>query len=386
MIIDLEKIEEEQKKNEEIANDLTKERFKELCEMELQKKVLYDETYCKMIDKEDDRRVNNNIRLVFNSMGDRELQTYALPTLSEKFKRKLRYVKQMRLLQKMEDYKRRNETVPPLINQDLITCKAESYILNRTANKPIITEQEVILAAEGVEKMSEADKAALLAEEKARNSVVKYRLQRNPYEEINKKGGDDADQLIKGPEEQIYKDDLQMEYRTIIEYKEPPDLEFKPLNEISSYLLLYSPFELYTNVRIRNQIILLLDIIHEYKKTFNSEYFVYIKERNQLLEKFNTNKSAIEAIKEILADVPIQDYNYAMNPHEDNEWVDKFSEKDITIPHYYSKEEKEKMAAEKKAEEERLKSLQGDTLQMRGLKHMIDTRVKKRKKMKMNNN
>ena len=379
MIIDLEKIEEEQKKNQEIANGLTRERFKELCEMELQKKVLYDETYCKMIDKEDDRRVNNNIRLVFNSMGDRELQTYALPTLSEKFKRKLRYVKQMRLLQKMEDYKRRNETVPPLINQDLITCKAESYILNRTANKPIITEQEVILAAEGVEKMSEADKAALLAEEKARNSVVKYRLQRNPYEEINKKGGDDADQLIKGPEEQIYKDDLQMEYRTIIEYKEPPDLEFKPLNEISSYLLLYSPFELYTNVRIRNQIILLLDIIHEYKKTFNSEYFIYIKERNQLLEKFNTNKSAIEAIKEILTDVPIQDYNYAMNPHEDNEWVDKFSEKDITIPHYYSKEEKEKMEAEKKAEEERLKSLQGDTLQMRGLKHMIDTRVKKKK-------
>ena len=37
------------------------------------------------------------------------------------------------------------------------------------------------------------------------------------------------------------------------------------------------------------------------------------------------------------------------------------------------------MEAEKKAEEERLKSLQGDTLQMRGLKHMIDTRVKKKK-------
>ena len=379
MIIDIEKIEDEQKKNEEKANELTKERFKELCEMELQKKVLYDETYCKMIDKEDDRRVNNNIRLVFNSMGDRELQTYPLPNLSESYKRKLKYVKQMRLLQKMEEYKRRNEGTSPLIKQESITCKSESYILNRTANKPIITEQEVILAAEGVEKLSEADKAALLAEEKSRNSVVKYRLQRNPYEEINKKGGDDADQLIKGPEEQIYKDDLQMEYRTIIEYKEPPDLEFKPLNEISSYLLLYSPFELYTNVRIRNQIILLLDIIHEYKKTFNSEYFIYIKERNQLLEKFNTNKSAIEAIKEILTDIPIQDYNYAMNPHEDNEWVDKFSEKDITIPHYYSKEEKEKMAAEKKAEEERLKSLQGDTLQMRGLKHMIDNRVKKKK-------
>ena len=110
-------------------------------------------------------------------MGDRELQTYPLPNLSESYKRKLKYVKQMRLLQKMEEYKRRNEGISPLIKQESITCKSESYILNRTANKPIITEQEVILAAEGVEKLSEADKAALLAEEKSRNSVVKYRLQ-----------------------------------------------------------------------------------------------------------------------------------------------------------------------------------------------------------------
>ena len=348
MIIDLEKIDEEQKKNAEIANDLTKKRFKELCEMELQKQVLYEKTYCKMIDKEDDRKINNNIRLVYNSTGDRELQTYALPNLSEDYKKKLHYVKQMRLLQKMEDYKRRNENSKPLLNQDDITCKQETYILNRTPVKPTIIEQEVILVADGAEKLSEADKAALLAEEKSRSSVVKYRLQRNPYEEVNKKGGDDADQIAKGPEEQIYKDDLQMEYRTVIEYKDPPDLEFKPLNEISSYLLLYSPFELYTNVRIRNQIILLLDVIHEYKRTFNAEYFVYIKERNQLLEKFNTNKSAIEAIKEILVDIPIQDYNYAMNVHEDNEWIDKFSEKDIDVPHYYSKEEKEQMEQEKK--------------------------------------
>ena len=89
MIIDLEKIDEEQKKNVEIANDLTKERFKELCEMELQKNVLYEKTYCKMIDKEDDRKVNNNIRLVFNSTGDRELQTYPLPNLTEDYKKKI---------------------------------------------------------------------------------------------------------------------------------------------------------------------------------------------------------------------------------------------------------------------------------------------------------
>lgn len=101
-----------------------------------------------MIDKEDDRKVNNNIRLVYNSTGDRELQTYALPNLTEDYK-KLYYVKQMRLLQKMEDYKRRNENTKPLLDQDKITCKQESYILNRTSVKPTVVEQEVILAAEG---------------------------------------------------------------------------------------------------------------------------------------------------------------------------------------------------------------------------------------------
>ena len=109
-----------------------------------------------MIDKEDDRKVNNNITLVFNSTDDRELQAYPLPNLKEDYKKKLYYVKQMYLLQKMEDYKRRNENTKPLLNQDEITCKQETYILNRIALISIIIKQEVILAAEGVEKMNEA--------------------------------------------------------------------------------------------------------------------------------------------------------------------------------------------------------------------------------------
>ena len=378
MIIDLERIDEEIKKNEKIANELNKTRFKELCEKELQKKQLFEKTYNQMREKDDDRIINNNIRLVSNSTGDRVLQTYGLPNLSEKFKKKLNFVKQTRLLQKMEEYKRRNNNIPELLDQKKVSCCMEQYILNRTNIKPTVVEQEIIIGQDG-QQYSEADKAALM-EDKTRNSVAKYRLQRNPYEEVNKKGdGDNVDTGLKGPEEQIYKDDLQYEYRTIIDIKEPPDLEFKPLNEISSYSLMYSPFELYTNMRIRNQIILLLDYIHELKRNFNSEYLVYIKERNQLLEKFNTNKGAIEAIKEILTDIQIKDYNYNLNIHEDNEWIEKFEESDIKVPRYYSPEEKAKMEEEAKAEEARLKALQGDTMQMRGLHHMINTNVKKKK-------
>ena len=57
----------------------------------------------------------------------------------------------MLLLQKMEEYKCSNEDIHPLINQNLIIGKQESYKLNQTENKSIITEQEVILSAEGRE-------------------------------------------------------------------------------------------------------------------------------------------------------------------------------------------------------------------------------------------
>ena len=375
MIIDKEKIDKEYKKNEEECKELTKKRFKELCIMELQKQVLFESTYNQMRVKEEDKIINNNIRLVYNSNGDRELKTYALPNESPKFKSFLHYIKQLRLQQKMEEYKRRNEKIDQIVPENKISSCVEQYIINRYSNRPIIIEQEVQLSSEH----SEGEKQAIL-EEKARNTVAKYRLQRNPYEEVNKKGdGDGGDQGMKGPEEQIYKDDLQMEFRTVIEAIEQPALEFKNLNEISSYSLLYSPFELYTNCRIRNQIYLLIDVIHDLKSNFNAEYFVYIKERNQILEKFNTNKMAIEAIKEILTDVPIKDYNYAVNPHEDNEWIEKYDESEIKVPRYFSKEEKKKMEEEKKAEEERLKALQGDTMQMRGLSHMISNKVAKKK-------
>ena len=169
-----------------------------------------------MREKDDDRIINNNIRLVSNSTGDRVLQTYGLPNLSEKFKKRLNFVKQTRLLQKMEEYKRRNNNIPELLDQKKVSCCMEQYILNRTNIKPTVVEQEIIIGQDG-QQYSEADKAALM-EDKTRNSVAKYRLQRNPYEEVNKKGdGDNVDTGLKGPEEQIYKDDLQYEYRTIID-------------------------------------------------------------------------------------------------------------------------------------------------------------------------
>ena len=49
------------------------------------------------------------MKIVSNSNGERTLKTYSIPNESEKFKRRLKLIKQLRLMQKMEEYKRREE-------------------------------------------------------------------------------------------------------------------------------------------------------------------------------------------------------------------------------------------------------------------------------------
>lgn len=376
MIIDEEKINKEYQALEREVNQLIKKRFEQLCRKERQKEILFAETYNKMLIKTDELNENNNMKIISNSNGERILQTYPIPTETPEFQRKVKLVKQLRIQQKMEDYKLRDKKMALMINEKNISCQKELYIINRFTSTPTLKEEELIFNSQG-EKANAIGKAG--AEEK-RTGVAKYKLQRDPYEELNKKGeGESGDLSGSGPNKQIYKDDQQMEYRTVINTENIADLEFKPLEKISSYSLLYSPFELYTNVRIRNQIILLQDVIHILKRGFNEEFLVYIKERNQLLEKFNSTKMQIESVKEYLPDVKIIDYKYPLNEHEDNAWIEKFDAKEITVPKYYSKEEKQQMEEERKKEEERLKALQGDTLQMRGLKHMINTEIKKKK-------
>lgn len=199
-----------------------------------------------------------------------------------------------------------------------------------------------------------------------------------------KQDNENVDQIVYKPDEQLLKEDLVVKYKTIIEFNKIPDVEFqKNLSDIDSSSLLYSPFELYTNFRIRNQIYLIIDTIQSLKAAFNKEFRLFILERNTILEKFNANKQAIENIKEFLGnDVFVENYSYMLNQHEDNEWVNKIDDHDITIAKYFSREEKMQMEEDKRKEEERLKALQGDTLEMRGLNYMIEHKALKSKQNK----
>jgi hypothetical protein len=122
---------------------------------------------------------------------------------------------------------------------------------------------------------------------------------------------------------------------------------------------------------------LLKDIIRNLKESFNKEFKLFQNEKNAILQKFNNMKENIEHTKELLGgNVHVDNYTYAVNPHEDNDWINKVEDGDIKIPKYFSKEEKRRMEEEKAEQERRLKELSGDSCKNLILTFSPNERVK----------
>jgi WD40 repeat protein len=366
MIIDLNRIEKESERGELECDKMTKTYFEELCELEILKEKLFEKTYNSMVLKEDiqgqTRITNNNIRMTSSTNGEKILKSFPIRNFTEAENTRIDYVKQMRLIEINEKYKRKAENVSEVFDETKFSHLNEEYILNRIPSKISLVETEI--KPSEIMDSHEGDFASREKEGGRQYKVAKYKLQREPYENENlkntKNDADNLDQANFRPDEQLLKEDLSIKYKTVL--AKPIVIEFtKNLANIDSFNLLYSPFELYTNFRKRNQIYLIVDIIQGLKHTFNKEFKQFLVDKNALLEKFNTNKLAIENIREVLGDVYIENYNYAVNPHEDNEWIKKVEEWEIKVPKYFSKEEKKRLEEEKRIEVERLKALQGDT-------------------------
>jgi hypothetical protein len=367
MIIDKKCINSEVEKGEIEDEKITKIYFEELCELEILKEKLYEKTYNSMILKEETttgqtKLENNNIRMTSSTNGEKVLKSYPIRNFSVAENQRIKYVKQLRLVEINEKYKSKSEKIEEVLDEGKFSNLNEDYILNRIPSKINLVEMEI--KPSDVSENIEGEFNSREKEGGRQYKVAKYKLQREPYENENLKNNknemDNLDQNNSKPDDQLLKEDLAIKYKTVI--SKPIDIEFtKDLNDIDSFNLLYSPFELYTNFRKRNQVYLIIDIIQGLKQSFNKEFKQFLVDKNALLEKFNLNKQAIEIIRELLGDVSIENYQYVINQHEDNEWIKKVEEGDIKVPKYFSKEERERMEEEKRIEEERLKALQGDT-------------------------
>lgn len=375
MIIDQSRIDQERAVGENQEKELEKQLFYELCERELYKNKLYEKTYDTLLLKDSLGKItNNNIKIFSNISGDKFLKSFPLRKFTTKEQGYINHAKQLRIIELQEKYKRREQGIREVIDESKFTNLTEEYLVNRISSQIELKEYEIPL-----KDILDTDEGGL-QNEKAKFKVAKYKLQREPYENFGgklNKQDDNIESIKYKPEEQLLKENLAFKYNTAV--LKPVDIDIKiTYKDIDVFGLLYSPFELYTTFRMRTQIFLILDIIQQLKINFNKDLKSFMSEKNGLLGKFNSNKQQMEVLKEILLEDMDDEYPIVINQYEDNEWVNKFSENEINIPKYYSKEERDLMQKEKEIEDQRAKALEGDTLEMRGLKNMIAPQQKKK--------
>jgi hypothetical protein len=304
------------------------------------------------------------MRVIANLKGDKFLKSYPVRRISEEETVKLNYVKQLRTIELNEKLKRKNESLVEFIDENKFSYGNEEYIINRKPGRISLVEIELKnMDVDSVEADGGGHGHSGIGNDKRSYKSHKYKLQQNPYENENMKNNkndDNQDQIVYKADEQLLKEDLNIKFKSSV--TKEPEIEFvKNIVELASSSLLYSPFELYTNFRMRNQIILLMDIIHQLKISFNKDFALFITEKNAIQEKISSHKGQIEALKDILKDINTDMYNFTVSKYEDNDYINKIDEGDLRVDKYFSKEEKKQREEEIKREEERLKALQGDT-------------------------
>jgi hypothetical protein len=134
--------------------------------------------------------------------------------------------------------------------------------------------------------------------------------------------------------------------------------------------LLYEPFELFTDVRKRNQIELIKAVVFELKQEHNKEFVD--------IEKFKEDqgfaiKEKNEQIIEILENLKQEEelFEPKSHPLENPETILTVDPNEIKVEKYLTKEERAILDAERKKQEEREAALKGDNVGQRGLKVMM---------------
>lgn len=157
------------------------------------------------------------------------------------------------------------------------------------------------------------------------------------------------------------KDDTNKEEEKALDMK---DNENKKPDDPAEWQYLYGSFELFTDVRRRNQIILLQHIVHKIKREFNKEYeSVLVFKANQVDKIKEKTKRIVEIFHDLERDEKIFESN---KNHMDNpEVILNVSPSEIPFEKFYSKEERDRREGERLREEEKKKALMSDDSSLR---------------------
>lgn len=120
---------------------MTRKYYIELIELEIKKMKLLDKTFNIMLEKDETGKItNNNMRVIITLKGDKYLKSYPIKRIKEEDIVKLNYVKQLRMMELNEKYKRKNNNQADFLDETKFSYLNEEYILNRKPGKITLTE------------------------------------------------------------------------------------------------------------------------------------------------------------------------------------------------------------------------------------------------------
>jgi hypothetical protein len=298
--------------------------------------------------------------------------------------RRLGQVVQMRKIELKERFARAEKEQKEGLDEGEFSKAIENYLMNRARGKPDFVEDGSILEAAAEFAQKEEMKKANKKKQGEQNLNLADASQGNKRVPIlkitkgklgtktKKKDTDDDDgaadkgkmqaREIKGMEE--------MHWRVHFTGEDPEKAREALDKGPAIFALLYEPYELFTDVRKRNQIELIKQVVFDLKKDFNKEFLD--------LEKYKEDQSfAIkeknELISELLENLKQTEELFEPEPHplETPETILKVNEDEIKVEKYLTKEERAVLEAERQRQAEREAALKGDNVGQRGLQTMM---------------
>lgn len=297
--------------------------------------------------------------------------------------RRLNQIIRMRKIELKERYARMEAKLKEGLDEDEFSKFTEEYIMNRTRSRPDYLEDGSILEAAAEFAAKDEMKKAQKKKQGEQNLNVAEAGQgakKMPILKITKgklgvktkkKDDDDEGQQDKGKMQQREIRGMEeMHWKVYFKIQELQKAQENLDKNPNIFDLLYEPFELFTDVRKRNQIELIKGVVFELKKDYNNEFIN--------LEKFKEDqqfaiKEKNEQITEILENLKQTEelFEPKSHPLENPEIILTVDPSEIKVEKYLTKEEREILAAERKKQEEREAALKGDNVGQRGLKVMM---------------
>lgn len=201
-------------------------------------------------------------------------------------KRRLNQIIKIRKIELKERYARMEVKLKEGLDEDEFSKFTEEYIMNRTRSNPDYIEDGSILEAAAefaakdemkkAMKKKQGEKINVGDVEKGAKKVPILKITKGKLGVKTKKKDDDEEEgqdkgkmqqrEIKGMEEMHWK--VYFKINELQKASEALDKEDIPIFD-----MLYEPFELFTDVRKRNQIELIKSVVFDLKRTHNTEFF-----------------------------------------------------------------------------------------------------------------